>query len=254
MITNFEVDDFFTLENSVKHIQESDNERIEQFLETLTVFEQNSYQCVYIVDYFKKIFTHVSTNIEHICGIKADRVKDLGFNFYLEHLPYEDLEKMIRVNNSAFRLLKSMPRDEKKEYTVSYDIHINNGTYSRLITHNLTPIFLSKEGEIWLAMCTISLATENKEDIIIMKHINSDIFYQYLPERNTWEKHKEIELTEHEREVLVLSAQGYTMDDIANHICKSVDSVKSYKRNIFNKFDVKNIVEALTFAQNRRLI
>ncbi len=44
------------------------------------------------------------------------------------------------------------------------------------------------------------------------------------------------------------------MNDIADIICLSVDSVKAYKRSIFQKMEVKNIAEAVTYAQNHQLI
>ncbi len=44
------------------------------------------------------------------------------------------------------------------------------------------------------------------------------------------------------------------MNDIADNICMSVDTVKSYKRSIFQKMEVKNIAEAVTYAQNHQLI
>ncbi|MGN1255869.1 MAG: LuxR C-terminal-related transcriptional regulator [Bacteroidaceae bacterium] len=41
---------------------------------------------------------------------------------------------------------------------------------------------------------------------------------------------------------------------MADYIYKSVDTIKAYKRNIFQKNNVKNIVEALMYAQNHQLI
>ena len=51
-----------------------------------------------------------------------------------------------------------------------------------------------------------------------------------------------------------LSAQGYTMNDIADRLCKSVDTIKACKRNLFAKLGVKNIAEALFHATNYQMI
>lgn len=128
------------------------------------------------------------------------------------------------------------------------------GKRRRLINHKLTPLILTKDGKIWLAICTISLAAGNVSGNVIMKKPGAGIFYQYSLYDNKWEEHKEIMLTDNEREVLSLSTQGYTMNDIADNICKSVDTVKACKRSIFQKMDVKNIAEAVTYAQNHQLI
>ena len=76
-----------------------------------------------------------------------------------------------------------------------------------------------------------------------------------IPPHATSGKRKEgITLSETEREVLRLSAQGYTMNDIADRLCKSVDTIKACKRNLFAKMGVKNIAEALFHATNYQMI
>ena len=62
------------------------------------------------------------------------------------------------------------------------------------------------------------------------------------------------ELKEMEKEVLKLSAMGYTMNEIADKINRSFDTVKSYRRTLLEKLEVANISEAISFAINYRLI
>ena len=44
------------------------------------------------------------------------------------------------------------------------------------------------------------------------------------------------------------------MNDIADRMCKSVDTIKACKRSLFAKLGVKNIAEALFHAANYQLI
>jgi DNA-binding CsgD family transcriptional regulator len=57
-----------------------------------------------------------------------------------------------------------------------------------------------------------------------------------------------------EKNILLLSAQGYTMDEIAEQLFLAIDTVKFQKKRIFEKLEVKNIVEALFFAANQKLL
>ena len=73
------------------------------------------------------------------------------------------------------------------------------------------------------------------------------------------DKHEWIEkeispLRDAERSILILSAQGFTIYDIADRLCKSVDTIKKYRKNIFKRFDVKNIAAALTYATNYKML
>ncbi|MBQ9216032.1 MAG: helix-turn-helix transcriptional regulator [Prevotella sp.] len=57
-----------------------------------------------------------------------------------------------------------------------------------------------------------------------------------------------------EKQILTLSAQGYTMKEIAGQMLRSFDTVKFYRRQIFEKLDVQNITEALSLATSYCLV
>ena len=69
-----------------------------------------------------------------------------------------------------------------------------------------------------------------------------------------WIQSTAIELNDYEKDVLRLSAQGYTMNEISEHIHKSIDTIKGYKRVLFEKLEVGNITEALGLATQNKLI
>ena len=79
-------------------------------------------------------------------------------------------------------------------------------------------------------------------------------FYEYSRSQKQWEHQDGVALSDTERRVLWLSAQGMSADGIADIICKSVDSVKTYKKRLFKELGVSCIPEALIFAINNRLL
>lgn len=223
-------------------------------IETIKAFVRTTYQYVYIIDYHKRNFLYVSNNIEKLCGADAQKIKNLGYRLYIDNVPLEDLKMLLEINNCGFKLFETFPIEERTKCTISYDFHINKDNRRRLINHKLTPLVLTESGKLWLALCTISLASGTKSGNVIMKEAGAPVFYEYCFRSHKWLEKEEILLTETERKILSLSAQGYTMNDIADIICKSIDTVKAYKRSMFQKMKVKNIVEALTYAQNHQLI
>jgi DNA-binding NarL/FixJ family response regulator len=54
--------------------------------------------------------------------------------------------------------------------------------------------------------------------------------------------------------VLILSAQGLTVAQIAEKMCRSVDTIKTYKRVMFERLGTRSITEALTLATNSGMI
>ncbi len=256
MDSNIKIGDFFSRQNSVESVNESDYEKTGLIIEAARAFERSTYQCVYIIDYFKKEFLYVSNNIARLCGGDAEKIKDFGYKFYIDYVPEEDLKMLLEVNTSGFELFNRLPVEERKDYTISYDFHIcKDGTGKGwLVNHKLTPLVLTNDGKIWLSICTISLAAGNAVGNVIMKKSGADTYYEYSFDSHTWSVKDEIVLSESERKVLSLSTQGYIMSDIAEKLCKSIDTIKACKRNLFKKMGVRNIAEAITYAQNHQLI
>lgn len=249
-----EIGDFFSSQNSVAGIDESDYAKLGLVIDMAKALERSTYQCVYIIDYFKQGFAYVSNNIARLCGTKAETIKDFGYRFYFDYVPAEDLKMLLEINNSGFRLFNSLPVDDRKNYSISYDFHIIRGGRKRLINHRITPLMLAGDGRVWLAICTISLTAGGGPGNVVMKKAGAPIFFEYSLDDHKWRECIEIMLTDNERDVLSLSSQGYTIQEIADNLCKSVDTVKAYRRSIFQKMGVKNIAEALTYSQNHQLI
>ena len=61
-------------------------------------------------------------------------------------------------------------------------------------------------------------------------------------------------LTQREREVLKLVAEGYTSKEAANFLCISPKTVERHRSNIMNKLDLHNVSELTSFAIEKNLV
>ena len=113
----------------------------------------------------------------------------------------------------------------------------------QILCHDITQIIKDEKKGVLFSKGHIV----KEEDIPLLLSVGKEHLF-------VWEKKEGITLSETERDVLRLSAQGYTMNDIADRLCKSVDTIKACKRNLFAKIGVKNIAEALFHATNYQMI
>lgn len=253
-LMNTTVGDFFLLNNSVGYISEQDYENAKFIINAAKAFSRSTYQGVYIIDYFKKGFVYVSDNISKLCGQPAEKIKDFGYELYIKHVPSKEQEMLKEINKKGFDLFETIPVGERNEYTMQYDFHITNERKFHMVHHTLTPLTLAKDGKIWLALCTISMSSRSSYGHIVMKRENSKTYFEYDLERHRWAERTAITLSEMERNILWLSTQGFTMTEIADKLFKSIDTIKSCKRNLFARLGTKNIAEALYYVVNYRLI
>ena len=137
---------------------------------------------------------------------------------------------------------------------MSYDFHITHGDRLLLVNHKITPLAMTTEGRVWLALCTVSLSPHKEAGHIEFFQFHTGEKREYSLEAHRWKSRETITLKPEEKQILTLSAQGYTMKEIAGQMLRSFDTVKFYRRQIFEKLDVQNITEALALATNYGLV
>jgi DNA-binding CsgD family transcriptional regulator len=248
-----DVKDFFIAANTVYNAPDYDANVLSTLIHTVEAFARITYQSIYLIDYYRQEFLYVSDNPLFLCGHTAKEVKELGYRFYLEHVPAEEQKMLVELNISGFHFFDKFDNDDKYKCSISYHFHLNSGTKSKLINHQLTPMLLTAEGKIWIAMCVVSLSSYKTAGHVEFHKNGISNFWTYSFEGHRWKECEGISLKEEEIEVLRLSAAGFTMVEIADKMCRSLDTIKFYKRRAFEKLGVANITEAISRAALNKL-
>jgi DNA-binding NarL/FixJ family response regulator len=123
-----------------------------------------------------------------------------------------------------------------------------------LINQKLTPVFLTDTGKIWKAICIITPSSERKAGNIKIYKDGENKVYNYNLDKGLWEDSEKISLSKREKEILLLSTRAFNINEIANEIFVSPDTVKFHRRKLFEKLEVTNISEAIVYATNNKLI
>ncbi|MBE9584139.1 helix-turn-helix transcriptional regulator [Mucilaginibacter sp. JRF] len=241
--------------NKITQIAEADHLQQHNYLETIRAFARLTYESVYVIDYEKMGFEYVSDNPLFLSGYIAEQVLEMGYEFYFKNVPEKDLQMLGAINQAGFDFFDKVPLNERKQYSITYDFHlINKDGKPILINHKLTPLFLTASGKMWKAVCVVSISHHRQAGNTFITKQGTDKIWQLNIETGTWHKFVKPELTKRETEVLRLHAQGLTINQIAEKIFVSPDTVKYYRRRIFERLNVSNIAEALAYAVNSKMI
>ena len=247
-------DDFFIADNEVKLPEELDYSRVVEYIRSAEAFSRSTYQSVYIIDYFRKNFLYVSPNPLFLCGMSAEAVKELGYQFYIDHVPADEVDMLLEINRAGFSFINDVPLEEKSKYTISYDFHLVNGREKILINHKLTALACQPDGAVWLGLSVISLSSHSEAGHITMHCRDKSEYWEYDVSGHTWGKRSVPALNETEKAIITLSIQGLTMNTIAEKIHLTLDSVKTARRRLYEKLGVSNITEAISYATNYKLV
>ena len=242
--------------NKIEATSEADKFQFGNYLEVVKSFAKITYQSIYVIDYEEMKFEYVSNNPLFLCGFSAEEVLEMGYEFYFNNVPTEDLQLLNTINNAGFDFYDKLPNnDERKLYSISYDFHLK-GKYDKpiLINHKLTPLFLNQQGAVWKSLCLVSISHNQKAGNIIINKQGSDTLWKFDLSDKVWIVKNKSKLKDKELEILRLYAQGLTINQIAEKMFVSPDTIKYYRRKIFEAFEVKNFTEALSFAKDNKII
>lgn len=241
--------------NRITQLAEADHRQQQDYLEAIRAFVRLSYESIYVIDYEKMGFEYVSDNPLFLSGHSAAQVLELGYEFYFKHVPEADLQMLAGINQAGFDFFDKIPVGERKHYCITYDFHLTGKDGKPLlINHKLTPLLLTASGKMWKAVCVVSISCNKKAGNIFISKQGTDEVWQLDSQSSTWKKFVKPRLTKREMEILHLHAQGLTINQIAEKIFVSPDTVKYYRRRIFDRLNVSNIAEALAYAVNSKMI
>lgn len=230
--------------------------RLGNYLEVVKSFAKMTYQSVYVIDYEEVKFEYVSNNPLFLCGYSPEEVLEMGYEFYFKNVPEDDLALLNLINNAGFDFYDKLPNnEERKLYSISYDFHLKDKHDKPiLINHKLTPLFLNENGAVWKSLCIVSISHKQKPGNVIISKEGSEILWELDLSTNVWVAKNKFKLKDKELEILRLYAQGLTINQIAEKMFVSPDTIKYYRRKIFEIFNVRNFTEALSVAIDNKII
>ncbi|MDC1809045.1 helix-turn-helix transcriptional regulator [Bacteroides uniformis] len=210
----------------------------------------------YVIDYYKQNFLYISPNSLFLSKATIEEIKNMGYSYYHKLLPLEDRKFLEFINKEGFRFYYKLPEQDRIKYSISYDFFIYTGSNNRkiLVNQKLTPILLNDKNQIWLALCTVSIAPYRKRRGIIIRKEGSETQYTYDFSTYKWNTVNVVKLTHIDIDILRLSEQGFSNQEIADILFYDVNSIKFHKKQIFSQFNVTSIKEAIDYAYNNKLI
>ena len=236
-------------------ISDNDYARTEACVAMANALTRNTNHSLYIIDYNRRNFLYVSSNPLFLCGRSPEEVQEKGYAFYFEVVSPDEMKRLMEINEAGFRFYFSQSVEKRLELSIEYDFHIYTpGNHKHLIHHKLTPILLSEKGDIWLALCSVSLSPWKDVGEVILSDSTYGTRYVYSFEGRRWIKQPELILSDREKEILQLSVKGMSNAEIGEILFIDANTVKFHKKKLFEKLHAENIIEAVGIAANLRMI
>ena len=160
---------------------------------------------------------------------------------------------LLKVKDSYIKDSAFFFRPHREPHVISADYPIIVNKKESYINQKFIPLVVNSKGEIRIGAFQFSPSSRKKTECLII--MDSGKTYEYDLATGTLrnETHK-IRLSEIEQKILLRARKGQTSTEIATALCKSVNTVKTHKKNIFKKLGVKSITEAISIAESHHLV
>jgi len=251
------VADFFNPIEQTKYIGIDNYSKIEYYLDALKVVSKLCDLSYYIVDYYKKSFYYVSLNPLFLSGYTQEEVLKLEFDFYPLCVPEDDLKLLYVLNEVGFKYFYELPIKRRKEAVISYDFRLKHKTNNSLlmINHKLTPLLLTDDGNIWMAICVVTLSSRKEPGDVHIVMQDDQSRFNFNIENKTFEVAQKNEgLTKREKEILKFIAIGDRIEVISKKLKITESTIKNHKTKIFEKLHANSAAEAVFYASKQNLI
>lgn len=202
----------------------------------------------YIFDVRNGQFLYVDPSIHDILGIQPDALTVTDF---MARIHPQDVIYFLNFENKVSEFFGQLKPDQIMKYKVSYDLRIKNANeeYVRIL-HQVITINQSKEGHVLQTLgvhTDISHIKNEGEPKISFIGLEGEPSFIDVDYRKPFVYNLDI-LSIREKEIIKHLCEGHTSLQIASMLSISEHTVKTHRKNILKKVDVKSTAELVVKA------
>lgn len=232
----------------------TDEQIVNARLATMREFCQSAPNYVYVFDNNKKKLLFASDSVYILLGLSPEDVERPENNIYSALTKEEDRVKLTELRKSVEKLHYEKSVKGRKHGCLEFNLCLTFRGKEKLFHFCAVPFMYNNDNSVRMILGFLSPSSKKDKGEAIFRIKGERKFYLYDFGGHKWIEKSIVELNDRERLVLTLSAQGFTEREIASVMCRSHNSIKTYKRSLFRKLGVTSIAEALMYSLNNHLL
>ncbi|GAB4344967.1 MAG: hypothetical protein OHK0038_25200 [Flammeovirgaceae bacterium] len=220
---------------------------LDKHLQMLDMLGITQTSLVSVFDMFKQKHIYLSSNFASVLGYNLSDVQTDGNEYFNKKVHPEDFLQATETEIYFLKMIFAIPHQERGNYKLFFDYRIQNikGEYVRVIKQ-FRLLEADKKGNIWLSLCLLDLSSDQNLETPFrsrLMNMKTGELYNFEPL-----KPQLTSLSNREKEVLSLLAQGLISKQIVDHLYISQHTVNTHRQRIIEKLNVSNTVEAIRYA------
>lgn len=203
----------------------------------------------YLIDHNKQKFVFISDSFYKMVGIKVDKLKDRGLEFYYSLLHPDDLKTYLNFSiNKILLFLKTATEQDlsKLKFTYNYRLRKSDGAYIHVSQEFILFKMYKLNQPLYQFGSVIDISHLKKDNSISFK------IEEYSCHENVTETSTPLPkglFTKREIEIIKFIQKGIESKEIAQALFISTETVKKHRKNILHKSKQKNFICLLEYLK-----
>ncbi len=211
----------------------------------LNIFQVGDYY-YYIVNIANVEIEFASDSVTDV--LKIGRKELFTVRYIFENIHPEDIERFALYEQKVTEFFNNLPPDKVLKYKVSYDYRLKrgDGSYIWILMQTVT-IQTNEDGAVIRVLGVQTdithLKTEQQPSGLSFLGLEGEPSYYNVETGNISSLESAALFTTREKEILRLVVQGKTTKEIAGLLYRSVHTINTHRKNIFQKTESKTIAD-----------
>lgn len=231
--------------------------------ENFELFDQINSAAYFICSIHQGAIFKVSKAVDRLTGCTSKQFKQMGIKLFLSMVHPEDYVELLRNYTGRLGQLRSSYKDKSLGFSGSHKIRLWHRE-GHLLWLEITYLVLdnSSDEPVEKVFGMIKEASNMKSNNVLAKlvpnskKVNDPQYQNYHttfsnPVKLDLNSNGIIKISNREREVLKLIAHGYSSKMVADKLCISTHTAVNHRRNLIDKFKVKNTAELICAASKQ---
>ena len=224
---------------------------LEPYLESLSAVSDLLDESVYVVDFQQRCFRFVSDKGIFLCDRSPEDVVKAGYDFYSDLILSDDYPLAQKLYKAIVRYFSHPDISLSELAFIKFNLRLQSNK-RLMMKHKVTPLLLNNHAK--MAVCTVSHTMSKTPGNLVAFYKNKDVCFRYSLNSDQWMQEPMIILSPREKRILELFKVGMSRKDVADAFCISFNTLRNIEASIYNKLNVKSMIQAVNLASNRRLI
>ncbi len=238
----------------VTGITDEDYKHAEEYMKMIDIVSPLFFQDFYIYDYNKMKMYYFNSNKYGLQHVNSLENEENNFNTMYNNMLKEQQQCLLSNIAKSQDLAKSIPPNERQDFIFLYDFNIQINGKKERVCYRYKILQAAPDGRIWLELGVQSLSTFKGPDCLTALNLTKHEIWTIDELTGRWNKTTMPLLSDKEKEILNMSAQGLMIKEIAERLFRTESTIETHRKAIFKKLGVTNMIEAIGYALNHQLI